>query len=57
MEELLWVVDFIKSIGFPIFVVIWLLYRSDKREEQTAKAIENATIVMIELKEIIKRGK
>jgi len=47
------IIEMIKSVGFPIFVVLWLLLRSDRKEETTQKAIENATVVMAQLKDII----
>lgn len=28
-------VQIISNIGFPIFVAVWLLWRSDQKEEQT----------------------
>jgi len=48
------IISIIQSVGFPIFVVIWLLLRSDRKEEATEKAITNATVVMSELKTLIK---
>ena len=47
------IIEMIKSVGFPIFVVLWLLLRSDRKEEATQKAIEDNTIIMTQLKNII----
>lgn len=39
-------VQLISNIGFPIFVAVWLLWRSDQKEEQTQ-------VILTELKAAI----
>ena len=39
-------VQLISNIGFPIFVAVWLLWRSDQKEEQTQ-------VILAELKAAI----
>ncbi len=41
-------VQMISNIGFPIFVAVWLLWRSDQKEEQTQ-------VILQELKAAIDR--
>ncbi|MBT9131459.1 MAG: hypothetical protein DDT41_01765 [candidate division WS2 bacterium] len=33
------IIDLIQSVGFPIFVVIWLLVRSEKKDERMIEAL------------------
>ncbi len=32
-------IDLVQSVGFPIFVVIWLLVRSEKKDERMIEAL------------------
>lgn len=41
-------VQVISNIGFPIFVAVWLLWRSDQKEQQTQ-------VILTELKAAIDR--
>ena len=53
MGDLSWITDLITSVGFPIFVALYLLWQANK-EEQTHKeevkelsnALNNNTIVL-----------
>lgn len=54
---------FISSIGFPIACVVWLFYSQEKEREihreevaNLTEAIQNNTVVMTELKEMIRNG-
>lgn len=49
------IIDLIQSVGFPIFVAVWLLVRSDKQATEIKKAINclNTHIeTLIKIKEI-----
>lgn len=46
MQEL---ANFISSIGFPIFVAVWMLYKSGKDSEETRDAINELKIAITTL--------
>lgn len=46
MQEL---ANFISSIGFPIFVAVWMLYKSSKDSEETRNAINELKIAITAL--------
>jgi len=49
------ITNLISSIGFPIFVAVWLLLRSDKREQETQEILTDLKAVIISLTENCKR--
>ena len=56
-------INAISSLGFPIAICCYLLYRQAKSDDRIAawmdemkKAVENNTIVINELTQLIKRG-
>lgn len=51
MEEML--LNIIDKVGFPIFVAVWFLYRTDKRlEEVTATLAKLSATVELLLREV-----
>lgn len=40
--------QFVSQLGFPIFVAVWLLVRSDKRTKELTTAIRELTHVVRE---------
>lgn len=46
--------QFISSLGFPIFVAVWLLYRSHKDNAVIKEAIDKLENAIIELNTYIK---
>lgn len=48
------VTNFISSLGFPIFVAVWLLYRSHKDNQVIKDAIDGLENAIIELNTYIK---
>lgn len=48
------VTQFISSLGFPIFIAVWLLYRSHKDNQMIADAIDKLENAIIEIKTYIK---
>ncbi len=49
------ITNLISSIGFPIFVAVWLLLRSDKREAETQAILVDLKNVIVNLSENCKR--
>lgn len=47
------VTSFISSIGFPIFVAVWMLYKGHKDSEQMKEAINGLENAILELKSLI----
>lgn len=45
--------DLIGSVGFPIFVAVWLLWKDNRREVNITQALDRNTKVLEELKVII----
>jgi hypothetical protein len=39
-------IQLINGVGFPIFVCVWLLFRSDKKEEETAAVLSRLSIAI-----------
>ncbi|MBT9145232.1 MAG: hypothetical protein DDT42_01102 [candidate division WS2 bacterium] len=51
------IIDLIQSVGFPIFVVIWLLMRSESRDEKMIEALNELKGVVQEYHRYLdKRG-
>lgn len=48
-------IDLIGSIGFPIFVSVWLLYERTKTTKEFTQAISENTKVLGQLKQLIER--
>lgn len=48
-------VALISQVGFPIFVAVFMLFRSDKREEQTQRALTDLTIAINNMTEAVKK--
>ncbi len=44
----------ISTVGFPIFVAVWMLYKSDKAQKESTDAISNNTKVLQELIDLIR---
>jgi hypothetical protein len=47
--EITEITQFISNLGFPIFVCVWLLFRSDKKEEQTQTMLGELKIAIEKL--------
>jgi hypothetical protein len=43
------VTSFISSVGFPIFVAVWMMTQGKKEKEELRKAIEANTIAVTQL--------
>lgn len=48
------ITNFISSLGFPIFIAVWLLYRSHKDNQLIKDAIDKLENAIIEIKTYIK---
>lgn len=46
--------NLIGTVGFPIFVAVWMLYKSDKSQKESIDAINNNTKVLQELIDLIR---
>jgi len=42
--EMLQVTELIASLGFPIFVAVWMLWRADKTEKRTQEILAELTL-------------
>ncbi len=40
------IIDLIQSVGFPIFVAVWLLTRSESRDEKMIQALNELKAVV-----------
>jgi len=49
-------VSLISQVGFPIFVAIWMLYRSDKREETTQATLNELKTAIVELTKAVSQN-
>lgn len=43
------IANFISQIGFPIFVAVWMLYKTSKDSEETRNAINELKIAITSL--------
>jgi hypothetical protein len=43
------IIEAIKTVGFPIFVAVWLLMKDSKEKKQTREAISMLTIAINKL--------
>lgn len=43
------IANFISSIGFPIFVAVWMLYKTSKDSEETRNALNELKIAITTL--------
>lgn len=41
--------NFISQVGFPIFVAVWMLYKTSKDSEETRNAIDELKIAITTL--------
>lgn len=48
--------NLISSVGFPIFVAVWMLYKSSKDSEAVADAIHELKNTITELSTLIKNS-
>ena len=48
---------FISTIGFPIFVAVWMLYKSSKDSEKMSEGIQELKNAIIEITTLIKSEK
>lgn len=48
---------FISSVGFPIFVAVWMLYKSSKDSDKMSEGIQELKNAIIELTTLIKSEK
>lgn len=46
--------DFIRDLGFPIFVAVYMLIDSNKKQEEMRKSIDRNTEVINDIKDYIK---
>jgi hypothetical protein len=46
--------QFISTVGFPAAICVWVLYRSDKREERTQEILTEIKEVLAGIKEKVK---
>lgn len=44
----------ISSLGFPIFVAVWMLYKSSKDSEEMRNAINELRLAITELTTLVK---
>lgn len=51
------ITDFITSVGFPIFVAVWMLYKTSKDSEQMKETINDLKNAINILTENIKKDK
>jgi len=49
------VIKLISTVGFPIFVAVWLLWRSDRKEERTQEILQEIKLAIQELKNTLER--
>jgi hypothetical protein len=47
--------DLITGVGFPIAVTVYLLYERARRDQTLTRAIENNTVAVQQLHEIVRR--
>lgn len=45
--------SFISSVGFPIFVAVWMLYKSTKDTEQMTETINELKVAITELSTLL----
>ena len=43
------IANFISQVGFPIFVAVWMLYKTSKNSEETRDAINELKIAITTL--------
>ena len=43
------IANFISQVGFPIFVAVWMLYKTSKDSEETRNAINDLKIAITTL--------
>ena len=43
------IANFISQVGFPIFVAVWMLYKTSKNSEETRNAIDELKIAITTL--------
>lgn len=48
------VTELISSVGFPIFVAVWMLYKSSKDAENTQNVLNSLRDAITELSALIK---
>lgn len=46
----------ISTVGFPIFVAVWMLYKSSEDSKQTRQALSDLTIAVTKLSDRIDKG-
>ena len=46
----------ISTVGFPIFVAVWMLYNSSEDSKQTRQALNDLTIAVTKLSDRIDKG-
>lgn len=46
----------ISTVGFPIFVAVWMLYKSSEDSKQTRQALNDLTIAVTKLSDKIDEG-
>lgn len=47
---------FISSVGFPIFVAVWMLYKSSKDSEKMSESLQELKNAITELTALMKDG-
>ena len=48
---------FISSVGFPIFVAVWMLYKSSKDSDKMSESLQELKNAIIELTTLMKSEK
>lgn len=48
---------FISSVGFPIFVAVWMLYKSSKDSEKMSESLQELKNAITELTTLMKSEK
>ena len=48
---------FISTIGFPIFVAVWMLYKSSKDSDKMSESLQELKNAIIELTTLMKSEK
>lgn len=48
---------FISTVGFPIFVAVYMLYRSSEDSKTLNETVNNLTVAVTELTTLIRNGK
>lgn len=56
MENINTVIEVVQSLGFPIFVAGWLMFRSDKKEAETKDALQKIEIAITKMCERMPRN-